>query len=64
MSNRLNQAASTMTNMNNMADAIEHIRWTIAHSPQAYALFRKECVALRVDLVNAEIKFGSNENGK
>lgn len=48
--------------MNNLADAIEHILWTLPRSPQAYRLFRERCLDLHAILLYAELKWKLEEN--
>ena len=62
MSDRMQRAAATRENMQNMHEGIEHIIWTIEHSPKAYALFRQRCIFLRQTLVNAELRHNDEKN--
>lgn len=43
-------------------EAIEHIKWSINKSPKAYAEMREYLVDLRIDLVNAELRYQEELN--
>lgn len=45
----------------NMQDAIEHIRWTIEHSPSAYGIFRADLIKLRQNIERAELEFNASQ---
>jgi hypothetical protein len=60
---RMQLAAQTHQNLLNMNDAIDHILWTVEHSPKAYAMFRQRCMGLRQHLVNAELRHRELEDG-
>jgi hypothetical protein len=64
MTTRLQQAAESRANMDNMLDAITHIEWTIEHSPKTYAMFRLRCISLRQSLVNAELRHRELNTGE
>lgn len=44
--------------------AIEHISWTIEHSPKAYEMFRLRLLQLRADIMTAENNFMKQEEVK
>jgi hypothetical protein len=64
MSDHMQRAAATRENMQNMHEGIEHIIWTIEHSPKAYALFRQRCILLRQTLVNAELRHQAEKSAE
>jgi hypothetical protein len=38
-------------------EALEHIRWSLDHSPTTYTMYRAHMIDLRQQLVNCELRY-------